>query len=125
MQNENQQPQARVPEGFFFKFEADDRGLVSVSFLKDAAKVHWVMLELGAHINRSFTEPFPTVGDFFRHLGEVADDYDRMIYERTKANDGERTPEEVRAEEAGSGIQSADGAVCAERDQGSVSETRQ
>lgn len=109
---------------FHFKFEADDNGLVGISFLKDVSKVHWVFLELGSHVNRSFTEPFPTVGDFFRHLGEVADDYDRMIYERTQANDGERSSEEVRTEETGGGVCSADGDLRTECDQGRVPETR-
>lgn len=111
---------------FHFKFEADDRGLVGISFLKDAPKVHWVMLELASHINKSFTEAFPTVGDFFRHLGEVADDYDRMIHERNnqQTNDGERSAEEVRAEETGSWVCAADSDLRAECDQGRVPETR-
>lgn len=123
MPNEKQAPEAEV-KPFHFKFEADDRGLVSVSFLKDAAKVHWAMLELASHINRSFAEPFPTVGDFFRHLGEVADDYDRMIHERTQTNDSQRTAEEVHREETGSGVCPADGDLRPECDQGRVQEAR-
>ena len=109
---------------FHFKFEADDRGVTNISFLKDAPKVHFVLLELASHVNQSFAEPFPTVGDFFRHLGEVADDYDRMIHERTKENDSQRTAEEIHREETGSGVCSADGDLRPECDQGRVPETR-
>ena len=64
---------ADVPEGFFFSLKADDTGVSELKFRKDGEKLHRVVLFTLAYINETFDTPFPSVGDFCRHLGSVAD----------------------------------------------------
>lgn len=64
---------ADVPEGFFFSLKADDTGVSELKFRKDGEKLHRVVLFTLEYINQTFDTPFPSVGDFCRHLGSVAD----------------------------------------------------
>ena len=123
MANEQDQGQEEGP--FFFKLDADEAGIKELSFKKDSALIHATMLNLAHLINQSFLTPFPSAGDFCRHLGEVSDDYDRMLNERNNqtANVSQRAAEEICGKETCDGICTTDGGVCPECNQGSVPPT--
>ena len=82
---------ADVPEGFFFSLKADDTGVLELKFRKDGEKLHRVVLFTLEYINQTFDTPFPSVGDFCRHLGSVADQieaiYNQEQQEQAAAND--------------------------------------
>lgn len=125
---QTEKPEATdAPKPFFFKLEADDVGLTTLSFRKDVGRVMGTLLATGVEIVESFdAENRPTTGEFFRMLADMADELDRIYDERNnqQTNDGERSAEEVRAEETGSGVCAADSDLRAECDQGRVPETR-
>ena len=122
MPNEDQ-PQ--VPEAFFFKLEAGENGLTELTFRKDADKVMGTLLATGLAIVESFDpDNRPPLGEFFRLLGDMADEFERIQNERTQTNDSQRTAEEIHREETGDGVCLADGDLRAECNQGRVPETR-
>ena len=107
---------------FFFKLEGDETGITALSFKKDSEHLHAVLLEALTIINQSFSAPFQSVGDLCRHLGEVSDNYDRMIHERNnqRTNVSQRATEEICGKETCDGLCAVDGCVCPECNQGRV-----
>ena len=73
-----------TPEGFFFSLQADESGVTELKFRKDAEKLFGVVLFGLEYINQTFDVPFPSVGDFCRHLGGVADQIEAAHNERVK-----------------------------------------
>lgn len=85
---------------FFFSLSADDTGITGFKFRKDAERLFGTVLFALDTINSTFTTPFPSVGDFCRHLGTVADQVEAAHQQRQEeangqaANDaGPSTPE--------------------------------
>ena len=71
---------------FFFKLVADENGVTDLKFRKDAAKLFATLLFSLDYVNQSFEEPFPTVGDFVRHLAEVADKVEEAQAQKEQLN---------------------------------------
>lgn len=61
---------------FQFKLISDEEGIKDFVFVKDAGKIFSVLLTAMDVINKTFTVPFNSVGDFARMLGETADTID-------------------------------------------------
>jgi len=76
---------AEVPP-FFFNLSADENGVTELKFRKDASKLFATLLFSLDYVNQSFEEPFPTVGDFVRHLAEVADKVEAAQAQKEQLN---------------------------------------
>lgn len=77
--NPTEQPAAVEP--FFFSLTADENGVTELKFRKEASKLFGTLLFTLDYINQSFEQPFPTVGDFLRHLGDIADKVEAKVKE--------------------------------------------
>jgi hypothetical protein len=68
------------PEGtdFFFRLIVDEQGVQELAFRKNADNVIRTLLNVSAYINGTFDNPFPTVGDFLRQLGTIADEVEAL-----------------------------------------------
>ena len=71
---------------FFFNLSADENGVTELKFRKDASKLFATLLFSLDYVNQSFEEPFPTVGDFVRHLAEVADKVEAAQAQKEQLN---------------------------------------
>lgn len=111
------QNQVSEEKPFFFKLTADEKGVTSIEFKKDMDKVMSAIFTGLAVINRNFVEPFPTLGDFLRNLGDIADQMEVQNGGQTNAN-SKSAAEELSAAQEGSGVCPADIPVRAAGDQG-------
>jgi len=66
-----------MSEAFTFKVEADHQGIAAISFKKEPEYVIATLLNILDCVNQSFDQPFPTVGDFCRELGNMTDTVER------------------------------------------------
>lgn len=83
-------PEAPVDEGkFFFKLAADETGITELKFRKHAERVFGVVLYTLEQINSTFDVPFPSTGDFCRHLGTVADQVEAAYKQRQEEANGQ------------------------------------
>lgn len=71
---------------FFFNLSADENGVTELAFRKDASKLFATLLFSLDYVNQSFEEPFQTVGDFVRHLAEVADKVEAAQAQKEQLN---------------------------------------
>lgn len=85
MTTENQAPVEGevVDDGkFFFRLVADDTGITELAFRKNAESVFGTILNALHFINGSFEQPFETLSDFIKVLGESADALDALQAQR-------------------------------------------
>lgn len=82
-----QAEQLPIDDGkFFFELTADETGITSFRFRKDAERLFGVLLFCLERTNLTFDQPFPSVGDFCRHLGVVADQVETAYKQKEEAN---------------------------------------
>lgn len=74
---------------FFFSLTADDTGITGLKFRKDAERLFGTLLFTLETVNSTFAQPFPCVGDFCRHLGEVADQVEAAYKQRQEEANGQ------------------------------------
>jgi len=74
---------------FFFSLTADDTGITGFKFRKDAERLFGTVLFALETMNSTFTTPFPSVGDFCRHLGTVADQVEAAYKQRQEEANGQ------------------------------------
>jgi hypothetical protein len=74
---------------FHFSLTADDAGITGFKFRKDVERVFGVLLFALETVNGTFDQPFPCVGDFCRHLGEVADKVEAAYKQRQEEANGQ------------------------------------
>ena len=79
-------PEAEAAPFFFFNLSADENGVTELKFRKDSAKLFSTLLFSLDYVNQSFEEPFPTVGDFVRHLAEIADKVEAAQAQKEQLN---------------------------------------
>lgn len=87
MTTENQVPVEGelVDDGkFFFRLSADDTGITELAFRKNAESVVTTILNALHFINSTFEQPFETLSDFIKVLGESADAVDALQAQRAK-----------------------------------------
>lgn len=111
------QNQVSEEKPFFFKLVADEKGVTSIEFKKDMDKVMSAIFTGLAVINRNFVEPFPTLGDFLRNLGDIADQMEAEHGSKTNAN-SKPAAEELSATQEGGGVRPADIPIRSDSDQG-------
>ena len=75
---------------FFFILKADENAVSELRFRKDANSLFSTLFFALDYINQSFDQPFKSLGDFLRHLGEIAD----KIEAQHHANDQARSAAE-------------------------------
>lgn len=81
---------AMVDDGkFHFSLTADETGITGFKFRKDFERVFGVLLFTLETVNSTFEQPFPCVGDFCRHLGEVADKVEAAYKQRQEEANGQ------------------------------------
>ena len=90
------EPQIALPNGaddgkFFFSLTADEGGITGFKFRKNAERIFGVVLFALETINSTFDTPFPTVGDFCRRLGTVADQVEAAYKQKQEQVDGQST----------------------------------
>lgn len=74
---------------FYFSLTADETGITGLRFRKDAERVFGVLLFTLETVNSTFDVPFPSVGDFCRHLGTVADQVEATYKQRQEEANGQ------------------------------------
>lgn len=74
---------------FFFSLTADDTGITGLKFRKDAERLFGTLLFALEQVNSTFDQPFPSVGDFCRHLGTVADQVEAAYKQRQEEANGQ------------------------------------
>lgn len=86
-------PENRDDGKFFMTLQANDEGVTELKFRKNAEKLFGTLLFTLEYINLSFDEPFPTVGDFLRHLATIADAVEARAKEAANDDGNPEAPE--------------------------------